>query len=247
MVTPSRHTPAPAAARAGRSGIAPPSAAGALRRGARWLGFPLALLLLGIGLQARPAAGQEATLMFLTLKEGEQAAGGGTLLGTLSAAHGPALENRTAIRRGVELDIYAVTRSKFGLAVGLEVMDYLKTFSFSDPSGALPPERLRLDARSFLYTLKGFLRFGDFLPFIGIGSGTYYVSYNEELSQLSFLDSSIGVLAYRVGFRWLLVGRLGLLVEAGEISAPIQVFSNNAMSTLDLGGSFFNAGLSYVW
>lgn len=211
------------------------------------LAATLLAALLASALLPGAARAQEATLFFLTAKTGEQQAGGGSLFETLAASHGPLQDNRTVIRRGMELDIYAVTRHKFGLAVGLEVMDYEKTFAFSDPAGGLTPERLKLDGRSFLYTLKGFLRFGDFLPFIGLGTGSYYVSYNEEVSQLSFLDSATGVLAYRAGFRWLMSRRLGLLAEAGEISAPIKVLSNGTVSTLDLGGSFFNAGLSYAW
>lgn len=207
----------------------------------------LLIVLLAAAVLPERARAQEATLVFLTVKTGEQQAGGGTLFDTLAANHGPLQENRTVIRRGAELDIYAVTRRKYGLAVGLELMDYDKTFTFSNPAGGLPPEYLRLQARSFLYTLKGFLRFGDFLPFVGVGSGSYYVSYSEQASRLSFVDSATNVFSYRAGFRWLLVGRLGLLVEAGEISAPIRVFSNGKSSTLDLGGSFYNAGLSYVW
>jgi hypothetical protein len=206
----------------------------------------LALVALA-GLLPGSALAQERTLVFLTVKQGEQQAGGGSLFGTIAANHGPLQDSRTVTRTGIELDIYAVTRHKYGLAVGLEVMDYDKTFTFSDPNGVLPPERLRLDARSFLYTLKGFLRYGDFLPFVGIGTGTYYVSYNEQVSGLSFLDSATNVFAYRAGFRWLMAGHLGLLVEAGEISAPLRVNSNNTNSTLELGGSFWNAGLSWVW
>jgi hypothetical protein len=208
-----------------------------------------ALLALGAGAGMWPgqAQAQERALVFLTVKQGAQQAGGGSLFDTIAANHGALQDDRTVTRRGIELDIYAVTQHKYGLAVGLEVMDYDKTFHFADPNGVLPAERIRIDARSFLYTLKGFLRYGDFLPFIGIGTGTYYVSYNEEVSGLSFLDSANNVLAYRAGFRWLMAGRLGLLVEVGEISAPIRVNSNNTTSTLELGGSFWSAGLSYVW
>jgi hypothetical protein len=196
---------------------------------------------------SRQGSTQERTLVFLTAKTGEQQVGGGSLFGTLAANHGSLQDSRTVTRNGFELDIYAVTPKKYGLAIGLEVMDYDKTFTFSDSTGVQTPERLRLQARSFLYTLKGYLRYGDFLPFAGIGTGTYYVSYNEEVSGLSFLDSAVNVFAYRVGFRWLMIGRIGLLVEGGEISAPIKVNSNNTTSTLDLGGMFWNAGLSYVW
>jgi hypothetical protein len=222
--------------------VRPHSAARRLAAAAVWL-------LAGIALAALPghARAQEHTLIFLTVKQGEQQAGGGTLFDTIAANHGPLQTNRTVTRQGVELDIYAVTRHKFGLAVGLELMDYDKTFFFSDPNGVQTQEHVRLDARSFLYTLKGFLRFGDFLPFAGIGTGTYYVSYNEQVSGQSFLDAANNVFTYRAGFRWLLVGRIGLLVEAGEISAPLRVISNNTTSTLELGGSFWNAGLSYVW
>jgi hypothetical protein len=196
---------------------------------------------------SRVPAVQEKTLVFFTVKTGEQTAGGGDLFDTLAANHGALRDSRTVTRNGFDLDIYAVTPHKYGLAVGLELMDYDKTFHFSNPSGGQTPENLRLQTRSFLFTLKGYLRFGDFLPFVGIGTGTYYVSYNEKVSGLSFLDAATSIVAYRAGFRWLMVGRLGLLVEAGEISAPIHVTSNNTTSTLDLGGAFTNVGLSYVW
>lgn len=230
MVTRAAHRPA----RAG-------TLATALRAGAL-----LAALVAAGAFPPRPARAQEATLYFLTVKQGEQQVGG-SLFGTLAANHGARQENLTVIRSGAELDIYGVTRHKYGLAAGVEVMDYNKTFTFQDPTGVQTPERLRLNARSVLFTLKAFLRFGDFLPFIGLGTGTYYVSYNEQVSGLSFVDTATSVFAYRAGFRWIMAGRLGLLVEGGEIFAPIRVLSNNTTSTLELGGSFFNAGLSYVW
>jgi hypothetical protein len=195
---------------------------------------------------APQARAQEATLFFLSAKTGEQSVGG-NLFGTLAANHGPLQENKTVIREGVGLDIYAITRNHYGLAIGLELMDFDKTFTFQDPTGAKTPERLVLDARSFIYSLKGYLRWGDFLPFIGVGSGTYYVSYNEKVSRLSFLDTATNVFAYRIGFQWLLAGRWGLVGEYGQIEAPIRVISNNTTSTLDLGGEFWNVGISYAY
>lgn len=197
-------------------------------------------------LAAGAAQAQEATLYFLTAKVGQQEVGG-SLFKTLAANHGPLQENQTVNRQGAELEIYAVTRHKYGLAVGLEVMEFDKTFTFFDKTGALAPEHLRLDGRSFLYSLKGFLRFGDVLPFIGIGTGSYYLSYDEKVSQLSFLDAVTPVLAYRAGVRWLVAGRWGVLAEAGEISAPLHVTTNNTRTTFELGGSFWNVGVSYVW
>lgn len=192
------------------------------------------------------AHAQEATIYFLTAKAGQQDVGG-SLFNTLAANHGPLQGSKSVTRAGFDFDIYAVTRHHYGLAVGIEVMDYNQTFKFQGPAGVQTPEQLQLQARSVLYTLKGFLRFGDFLPFIGLGTGTYYVNYNEEVSGLSFADSATNVLAYRAGFRWLMAGRWGLLVEAGEIDAPLRVVSNNTASTLSLGGGFYNVGLSYVW
>jgi hypothetical protein len=195
---------------------------------------------------ARPAHAQEATVFFLTAKTGQQEVGG-SLFKTLANNHGPLQENHTVNRAGFELDVYAVTRKKFGLAVGMEVMQFDKTFTFFDKSGVLPTERLRLDGRSFLYTLKGYLRFGNVLPFFGVGTGSYYVSYDEKVSKLSFLDVSTPVLAYRAGLRWLVAGHWALLAEGGEIIAPIHVTTGNQGATLELGGSFWNLGVSYAW
>jgi len=192
------------------------------------------------------ADAQEATIYFLTAKAGQQDVGG-SLFKTLAANHGPLRDAKTVTREGFDFDIYAVTRHHYGLAIGIDLMDYDQTFHFQGLSGVQTPEQLRLQARSILYTLMGFLRFGDFLPFIGLGTGTYYVHYNEKVSGLSFADAAADVFAYRAGFRWLMVGRWGLLVEVGQIDAPLRVLSNNVSSTLDLGGGFYNVGLSYVW
>lgn len=209
----------------------------------------LLAVLLGtavFGFATESAAAQEATLYFLTVKQGQEQVGG-NLFNTLAANHGPLQGDKTVTQTGFSFDIYAVTRKKYGLAISLELMDYDKTFPFKDPTGTLPPEQVRLQGRSVLYSLEGFLRFGDFLPFIGIGTGTYYVSYNEQVSKLSFIDTATNVFTSRIGFRWLLVGRWGILAEVGQTSAPIQVVSNNKTSTLDLGGPFWNGGISYVW
>jgi hypothetical protein len=215
--------------------------------GSRTLLWLAALCVIGMGsVCPRQVQAQEATLFFLTAKGGQQDVGG-SLFNTLQATHGHLLDSKTVDRAGFDLDIYAVTRSKFGLAIGLEVMQFAKTFSFQDPTGVQTPEQLHLDGRSFLYTLKAFARYGDFLPFFGIGTGTYYLSYNERVSKLSFLDVATDVFSYRAGFRWLLAGRWGMLAEYGEISAPLRVQTNNTTSTLQLGGTFWNAGISYVW
>ena len=213
-----------------------------------WLAALLrvAALVVAAAALAGAAQAQESTVFFLTAKAGQQDVGG-NLFRTLAANHGPLQENQTVSRRGFELDIYAVTRHKYGLAVGMEVMEFDKTFTFFDPSGALPQEHLRLNGRSVLYTLKAFLRFGDVLPFIGLGTGSYYLSYDEHVSRLSFLDVSTPVYSARAGLRWLVAGRWGVLAEVGQISAPIRVTTNNTKATLELGGSFWNLGLSYAW
>ncbi|HUJ74528.1 MAG TPA: hypothetical protein VL359_06695, partial [bacterium] len=83
-------------------------------------------------------------------------------------------------------------------------------------------------------------------PFIGIGSGNYYVKYVQQQAGVSFLDSASGVFSYRGGFR-LLMGRLGLLVETGQTLATLHLDAEGTPATLELGGYFTNVGLSWLF
>lgn len=208
-----------------------------------WGLLPL-LLLLGAPLP-RPAEAAE-TLYFLTLKRAQMSAegAGDNLLERLAEEHGDVRDDRAVTTSGVELGIYAAASSRFGIGVSLETHEYTKEYDFSDDTGVLPPERLRLEARSLLYTLNGFLRFGRFLPYVGLGTGNYYVKYRERSAGISFIDTAPQVWTVRAGFR-MLFGRLGLLAEAGQIRAPLTIRSRSEKSTLELGGDYTALGISW--
>ena len=140
--------------------------------------------------------------------------------------------------------IYTAASSRYGIGVSLEVHDYAKTYDFSDDSGSLPPEQVQLEGRSLLYTLNGFLRFGRFLPYVGLGTGNYYVKYHERNAGISFLDTAPQVWTVRAGFR-MLFGRLGLLAEAGQIRAPLTIRSRSEKASLELGGDYTALGICW--
>jgi hypothetical protein len=202
-----------------------------------------ALLCLASAVQA--ASG---TVVFLTVKSGVQNAEGtgDTLFERLERDHGAVRDSRQVNIQGVELDFYAATSRNAGLAVGAELQQYSKTFRFRTNDPTKTSEDLSLAGRAFLFTLKGFLRWGPVLPFIGVGSGNYYVQYHQATENLSFLDSASNVLNTRVGARWLL-GRWGLLLETGHTAAPLRVRTTSGTSILNLGGNYTSAGLSWAW
>lgn len=213
---------------------------GRWRRGGALLGVLLCL--------ASAAQAASGTVVFLTVKSGVQSAEGtgDTLFERLERDHGPARDSREVNLQGVELDFYAATSRNAGLAVGAELQQYSKTFRFRTADPTQSNEDLRLAGRAFLFTLKGFLRWGPVLPFIGIGSGNYYVQYHQATENLTFLDSAPNVFTARLGVRWLL-GRWGLLLETGHTAAPLKVRTASGSSTLNLGGSYTSAGLSWAW
>ena len=212
----------------------------AARAGAAGL---LALLLAFLLLGARPAAAQEGTLYFLTIKNGvSDASGSGeSIFGNFAqSAHGPLQGDRKVSTRGVELDIYGVSRSSVGLGIGMEVLEYNKTFILQDG------ERVNLDAKGVLFSLKTFLRLGPVFPYIGVGLGNYYVNYSQAAAAISLRDSPASVYNARAGVR-ILFGRLGLLLEAGQTRAQLPVQTDVGRATLELGGTYRNVGLSWVF
>ena len=110
----------------------------------------------------------------------------------------------------------------------------------------LDAEPPRVTDEGVLFTFKTFLRWGDVFPFFGAGLGNYYVNYDEAMSGISFRDSPDSVYNARVGVR-ILVGRLGLLAEAGNTHAQLPIVTGSGPATLELGGNYSNVGLSWAF
>ncbi len=208
----------------------------------------LAALALGAALAAggpRPARAQADTLYFVTVKGGFQEPSGDEQFDLLERDHGPLEGDRRVAPLGIELDMYSV-RNRAGLALGIEVHRWEETFRFRDPAAVLPPEDVNLWGQGVLFTFKTFLRAGSFFPFVGAGLGNYYVKY-RELSSGRFIQESVEHTA-RAGFRFLL-GRLGLLAEPGVTHAPVELetVAGEPPATLELGGRYASAGLSWTF
>lgn len=217
----------------GARGIAVASCAGWLL--AIWLLLPL-------------SAGANQTFQFITLKSGTMTAedSGDKLFDVKEAENGALQQTREVNIQGVEWEFFATPNDRFGLGLALETHQYAKNFRFVDESGALTSDRISINGRSLLYTLRFYFRLGPFIPFIGAGSGNYYVKYSERLSSISFIDSAPDVWTTRYGFRMLL-GRFGLLVEQGQIRAPLKIRSRSDQPTLELGGNYTAFGLSWSY
>ena len=213
-----------------------------------WKACGAVLALAGLLCLADPAGAASGNLVFLTVKQGLQDAEGtgDTLFKRLERDHGKLRGDRQVTTVGLELDFYAIAGRTGGLAVGTEVSQYSQTFRFRTSDTTKTDEDLTLGGRSMLFTLKGFLRWGPVLPFIAIGSGNYYVEYHQSTEDRSLLDSAPNVVTARVGTR-VLLGRWGLLLEAGATDAPLRVQTQSGVATLNLGGAYANAGISWLW
>ncbi len=205
------------------------------------------LILLLLGALPGQGWGQAATLYFLTIKKGvsDPSASGDTLFETLAQDHGTLQDEREVEPVSLELDIYGVSGGRFGLGIGIEVLQYDDFISL--PSGA----RVDLRVKGVLFTLKTFLRLGAFFPFVGLGIGNYYANLDLPSGPslpggLSLRDSPDDVFNARAGLR-VLLGRLGLLVEVGNTAAQLDVPSLSGPATLELGGTYTNVGLSWVF
>ncbi|MBI3991850.1 MAG: hypothetical protein HY342_01145 [Candidatus Lambdaproteobacteria bacterium] len=224
-----------------------PRTPAARRAWPRAAALPAALaLLLAAGLLAPPRAQATTTSYFVTLKSGVMTGegSGDTLFRVKQAENGTLRESREVSTQGLELDFYTASTDLFGMGLALETHQYAKSFTFSDAAGALPGDRVNIEGRTLLYTLRAYLRLGLLLPFVGLGSGNYYVKYAESLNPVSFIDSAPQVWTTRYGFR-MLFGRFGLLAEQGQIMAPLAVRSRADRPTLELGGRYTAFGLSY--
>ncbi|HEX7928108.1 MAG TPA: hypothetical protein VF678_10980 [bacterium] len=205
-----------------------------------------ALILLGL---PRPVHAANGSVVFLTVKYGTQNADGtgDTLFKQLENDHGTLKDSRDVVLQGVELDFYSATSRNAGLAVGLELQQYSKSFRFRATNGTQTDEDLKFAGRAVLFSLKGFLRWGPVLPFFGVGSGNYYVQYHQATENISLLDSAPNVFTARVGARVLVAGHWGVLLETGQTSAPVRIHTQSGNASLNLGGNFTSAGISYAW
>jgi hypothetical protein len=241
MVTRPR-TPSPAAAR-------PRRLRGPRARLAAALAPWLAAALLGAALLAAgapPAAAQTRTLYFLTFKSGvtDASGSGETIFDQLDTVggHGALLNGRSAKTTAVELDIYGVSREAHGLGIGIEVLQYDKTFNLQDG------ERVRMQGKGVLFTLKYYLRLGNVFPFAGLGIGNYYLNYSQANAGVRFRDSPDAAYTSRLGVR-MLYGRWGLLLEAGQNYArlPVLIPGDAGPASIELGGRYRNVGISYAF
>ncbi|HKI98314.1 MAG TPA: hypothetical protein VKB51_07570 [bacterium] len=243
MVTPTN----PSAEPRGRAtpGRPAPRTARALRAFARTLAaaLPCALLLATLlGAAPQPAAAQSSTLYFLTVKHGvaDASGSGENLFQTLATVHGPVQGARGVQTGAIELDIYSVSQGNAGLGVGIEVLGYDHAWLMQDGL------KVHMRAKGVLFTFKTFLRLGNVFPFFGAGLGNYYVNFDESPGGPSLRDSPDAVYNVRVGTR-ILFGRLGLLLEAGNTRAQLPILTDAGRATLEAGGNYANAGLSWVF
>lgn len=193
-------------------------------------------------LQAPPALAQNQTFTFLTAKQGmlDTGASNDSLLRDLEAQRG-AVQNgdRKAPFRGVELELYVIPQDVLGLGLSVESFEYFKEYKFGSPTA----EELQLHARALLYTLKAYLRLGFIHLYAGAGSGSIWVKYSEDVAQKKFSDSPPNVWSGRVGFR-VLLGRIALLYERGQINAPLRIEARPSRPRLELGGTYDAIGIS---
>lgn len=210
--------------------------------------LPVALLatLLITLLAGFPAAalGQSGNLYFLSVKRGllDTSTSGDTFIDYLetSEGHGALLTGRQEDTIAFEQDIYAISGAGLGLGVGLEILSYKKQHVFQDG------ETLDIVVKGVHFTLKTYLRLGGLLPFLGAGIGNYYVNLNQS-SGLSLRISPKNVYNLRAGLFFLASRSWGLVLEAGQTSAEVEIPTATGSETLELGGSYATLGLSYVF
>jgi len=185
---------------------------------------------------------------FINLKVGTQDTGatGDTIIEALEndpTFGGPVQNpNREVVQRAVEFDFFVVPGDVLGLGLGIESGEYQSRYDFGDPTS----ETLKLQARSLLYLFKLFLRLGFVMPYVAVGSGNYYVRYEETNGRRAFRDSAPYVFTQRAGLR-LLLGRFALLYETGRTDAPLTIEARPDAPRLELGGTFTNVGVSWAF
>lgn len=210
--------------------------------------LPVALLLLLLaslvaGFPA-PALGQSGNLYIFSVKGGllDTATTGDTFIDYLETTegHGALQTSRQEETINFEQDIYAISSSGMGLGVGLEILSYNKQHVFQDG------ETLDIVVKGVHFTFKTYLRLGRLLPYLGAGIGNYYVNLAQS-SGLSLRLSPTDVYNFRGGFFFLLNRNWGFVLEAGQTSAQVDVPVSGGTQTFELGGSYANFGISYVF
>jgi hypothetical protein len=199
-------------------------------------------LLLGSG--APPAAAQSNALYFLSLKRGtiDATGSGENLFERLDtvAGHGPLQGERSAPTWGLEFDVYGIAEREAGLGLGIEVVQYDKTWRMQDG------EEIHMRGKGVLFTIKRYWRLGSVLPFVAAGLGNYYLNYEQNPGGPTFRDSPSSAYTARAGVRWML-GRFGLLLEAGATHAALPITIDVGTADVELGGRYANGGLFWVF
>lgn len=221
---------------------------GRLKSGALLLaGLVLAGALAGL-LPAEAGAQGESKRLF-TIKVGTQDTGGDQLIEDFEQDHGPTGEGRERTLSGFELEFISLFGQSTGIGLSIEARrEAVQHYDFSDSSGQLPSSMLELYGRGILYTLKFYGRKGPFWAFAGVGSGNYFLTYTEQSSEMAeeieYFDAAPRVFHWRVGVH-LLSDSWGLLLEHGEVTAPVTIRTRENDPELELGGEYNSIGLSW--
>lgn len=194
------------------------------------------------------AQAQGSLEYFLTLKYGMQdpSKTNDSAIESLESRYGELQGDRVVDTYGLELDIMVFPSSQYGVGLGLEYHVYERELQFNDASGVLPNESLLLKGKAFLYILKFYRQTGFLLNYFGIGSGNYFLRYNEQRNDRVFRGSSEEVFTARVGTR-MEFGEWSVVLEYGETRAPETLFFLVEQPELELGGRFWNFGLGYAF
>ena len=204
------------------------------------------MVLLIFLLAGFPAAalGQSGNLYILSIKGGllDTSTSGDTFIDYLETTegHGALQTSRQEDTINLEQDIYGISADGMGLGVGLEILSYKKQHVFQDG------ETLDMVVKGVHFTLKTYLRLGRLFPFLGAGIGNYYINLAQS-SGLSLRLSPKDVFNFRGGIFLLLGRHWGLVLEAGQTSAEVDVPTPTGSESLELGGSYANFGISYVF
>lgn len=203
----------------------------------------LGLLPLSLTLGAGEAWGQTGTAYFITVKKGslDASSSGDTFISEIETTqgHGDLVGDRISQPFSIQFDIYGVSASRVGLDIGLELLGYNKSFIFADG------ERVYITVKGMHFTFNTLARLGAFMPYIGFGIGNYYVNLVQS-SGLDLRTSPEEVYNAHAGFR-VMAGRLGILVEVGITSALTEIPGLSGDATLELGGTYTNLGLSWLF
>ena len=203
----------------------------------------LAALTLALTAAPRRAPAQGQLAYFLTLRSGVQNAegSGDTLFEDFEAEHGPFTGTRDVETEGLEFDLITFPSQDYGVGLGIEYHQYFKVFFFQDPTGALPSSRITLKGRALLYTLKFYRRFDSFWPYLGLGTGNYFMNFSEG-GMVRFFEASTEVYHGRVGVR-IPIGSWSLVLEYGRTHAPITIQTRPNLPVLELGGTYRSVGI----